>query len=43
LQTDNHHFAVMPGETVVHNTDSIMIRWHMKDPSTETAFTIPEA
>ena len=27
LQTSNHHFHVAPGNLVVHNTDSIMIRW----------------
>jgi len=32
LQTANHHFAVGPGSLVVHNTDSLFIAFHPKDP-----------
>jgi hypothetical protein len=32
LQTTNHHFAVGPGSLVVHNTDSLFIAFHPKDP-----------
>jgi len=28
LETDNHHFAAGVGQLVVHNTDSVMIRWN---------------
>ena len=32
LQTENHHFAVGPGNLVVHNTDSLFINFNPKDP-----------
>jgi DNA polymerase elongation subunit (family B) len=32
LQTDSHHFGVAPGNLVVHNTDSIMIKFPQSDP-----------
>lgn len=35
LQTQNHHFSVGPGNLVVHNTDSVMIKF--PEISTETA------
>ncbi len=31
LQTENHHFAVGPGNLVVHNTDSLFIAFNPKD------------
>jgi DNA polymerase elongation subunit (family B) len=34
LQTDNHHFAVGPGNLVVHNTDSLFINFNPRDPVT---------
>ena len=32
LQTANHHFAVGPGNLVVHNTDSLFINFNPRDP-----------
>jgi hypothetical protein len=34
LQTENHHFAVGPGNLVVHNTDSLFVTFNVKDPAT---------
>jgi DNA polymerase elongation subunit (family B) len=34
LQTENHHFAVGPGNLVVHNTDSLFINFNPRDPET---------
>jgi DNA polymerase elongation subunit (family B) len=34
LQTENHHFAVGPGNLIVHNTDSLFISFNPKDPVT---------
>ena len=34
LQTENHHFAVGPGNLIVHNTDSLFISFNPKDPIT---------
>lgn len=34
LQTENHHFAVGPGNLVVHNTDSLFINFNPRDPVT---------
>lgn len=33
LQTQNHHFAVGPGNLVVHNTDSVMVKFPDISPS----------
>jgi DNA polymerase elongation subunit (family B) len=30
--TSNHHFAAGVGEMVVHNTDSVMVQFHVEDP-----------
>ena len=27
LETESHHFGVMPGNLVVHNTDSVMVKF----------------
>lgn len=34
LQTENHHFAVGPGNLVVHNTDSLFVCFNPKNPAT---------
>jgi DNA polymerase elongation subunit (family B) len=34
LQTENHHFAVGPGNLVVHNTDSLFINFNPRNPDT---------
>jgi DNA polymerase elongation subunit (family B) len=34
LQTENHHFAVGPGNLVVHNTDSLFVCFNPKNPTT---------
>ena len=34
LQTENHHFAVGPGNLVVHNTDSLFVTFNPKNPET---------
>jgi len=34
LQTENHHFGVGPGSLIVHNTDSLFIAFHPKNPET---------
>jgi hypothetical protein len=34
LETDNHHFAVGPGALIVHNTDSLFVQFHVKNPET---------
>jgi DNA polymerase elongation subunit (family B) len=39
LTTDNHHFAAGPGLLVVHNTDSVFVKWPRVDASDATDAT----
>jgi len=32
LETESHHFGVMPGKLVVHNTDSVMVKFPCMSP-----------
>jgi DNA polymerase elongation subunit (family B) len=43
LETENHHFAVGPGNLIVHNTDSLFINFNPKDPETGKALEGHEA
>lgn len=35
LETENHHFHVGPGNLVVHNTDSVMVKFDTKDAKSD--------
>jgi DNA polymerase delta subunit 1 len=35
LETENHHFHVGPGNLIVHNTDSVMVKFDTKDAKSD--------
>lgn len=37
LETESHHFGVGPGSLVVHNTDSVMVKFPGQDPANAAA------
>jgi DNA polymerase elongation subunit (family B) len=43
LQTENHHFAVGPGNLIVHNTDSLFINFNPMNPVTKEPLVGQEA